>query len=72
MGGGSLHLSDLNISSVTPNSYSDGNTTIEDDSRSFTNLTDDSIFTPHIAHSGESHTLNMGPAIETLHIQKQK
>ena len=59
----SLHLSDLNIStvsSVTPNSYSDGNTTIEDDSRSFTNLTDNSRLIQPIAHSDENHELDMG------------
>jgi hypothetical protein len=56
----SLHLSDLNIStvsSVTPNSYSEGNTTIEEGN---TTIEDDSIFIPPIAHSDENHTLNMG------------
>lgn len=61
---GSLHLSDLNVSSSSNGSmadhsdnYSEGHTAMEDDS-SLINRTDDSILP--IEHSDENHELDMG------------
>ena len=61
---GSLHLSDLNVSSSSngsmvdhPDNYSEGHTTMEGNS-SFMNRTGDSI--SPIEHSGENHELDMG------------
>lgn len=65
---GSLHLSDLNVSSSSngsmvdhPDNYSEGHTTMEGNS-SFMNRTDDSILP--IEHSDENHELDMDGSID--------
>lgn len=65
---GSLHLSDLNVSSSSngsmadhSNKYSEGDTTMEGHS-SFMNITDDSI--SPIEHSDENHELDMDGSID--------